>query len=340
MAELTGRRGTLLIAGGVAAVLAALFLLYAFLAPNEFPGSPQRQFFVSKGESYSTIVDSLESQGLIRSRFLFDLVARILGGRERIQVGKYPFTSGVSNGDLFLSLRSGRGNALIIVGIPEGLRARAQAHLFARALGIDTARFMELVHDESFARSLGVEGGSLEGYLFPDTYGFYWQQGEEEVIRRLVGQFWKFYSDSLLERQEAMGWTTQQVLTLASIVEGEAVRDQERPIIAGVYVNRLRRGMKLEADPTIQYILNGRPRRLRYGDLKVDNPYNTYLYTGLPPGPVDNPGRASILSALYPDRNNYLFFVADGKGGHWFASSYREHLRNVRKYRRYRALQE
>jgi UPF0755 protein len=123
---------------------------------------------------------------------------------------------------------------------------------------------------------------------------------------------------------------------LASIIEGEAVREDERAKISGVYWNRLRKGMKLEADPTIQYILNGRPRRLAYRDLKIDHPYNTYRRVGLPPGPVNNPGRASILAALYPESHRFLFFVADGKGGHRFAATYAEHMKNVRAYRRAR----
>jgi UPF0755 protein len=324
----------------ICAILLVGFLLFAFYAPNTFSEPMQRQFFVSKGEVFSTVVDSLESQGLIRRKWLFLLVSRILGGTDRIQVGKYVFASGVSNLDLFLSLRYGRGTALISVTIPEGWRSGQQAHLFARTLGTDSARFAGLVHSQSFIRSLGLEDTTLEGYLLPDTYSFYWQQGEEEVIRKMVEQFWKFYSDSLVERQQAIGWTTKQVLTLASIVEGEAVQDDERAVIAGVYMNRLRRGMKLEADPTVQFIVNARPRRLFYTDLKIDNPYNTYIHAGLPPGPVNNPGRASILAVLFSVHHNYIFFVANGRGGHWFASSYSEHLRNVRQYRRYRAQQQ
>jgi UPF0755 protein len=128
-----------------------------------------------------------------------------------------------------------------------------------------------------------------------------------------------------------------QTLTFASIVEGEARLDEERPVIAGVYHNRLRKGMKLEADPTIQYMFPDGPRRVRYADLQVDNPYNSYRYAGLPPGPVNNPGRASILASLFPAEHGFLFFVANGRGGHWFTKTYGDHLRYVRAYRRRRA---
>ena len=127
-------------------------------------------------------------------------------------------------------------------------------------------------------------------------------------------------------------------MTLASIVEGEAVLKEERPIISGVYHNRLHRGMKLEADPTIRFMIEDGPRRILYTDLQADNPYNTYRRKGLPPGPINNPGKASIVAALFPAKHNYIFFVANGKGGHWFSSTFAEHLRHVRQYRRERRL--
>jgi UPF0755 protein len=151
-----------------------------------------------------------------------------------------------------------------------------------------------------------------------------------------VSAFLAFYGDSLQTKTQAIGWSMHRVVTMASIVEGEAVLDEERPIVAGVYLNRLRLRMRLEADPTIQYVIPGGPRRLLYSDLRVESPYNTYRHYGLPPGPVNNPGRASILAVLNPVRHNYIFFVANGRGGHWFSSTYAEHLRNVRRYRRER----
>ncbi len=317
---------------------AVAFFLYAFFSPNRFTGGGQRTFFVSKGQSFPSIVDSLEARGIIRDRALFVLVARLYGGAHRIQVGKYTFESEISNSDLYLVLRSGRGNSLIQVTVPEGYRSRSQARLFAKTVGIDTARFNGLVHDRGFIRSLGIQDTSLEGYLLPDTYGFYWQQDEAEIIRRMVEQLRKFYVDSLRAKQDEIGWTLKQVLTFASIVEGEAVLDEERAIIAGVYHNRLRRGIRLEADPTIQFIIRDGPRRLYFSDLKLDNPYNTYRYPGLPPGPVNNPGRASILATLFPVNHTYIFFVANGHGGHWFSSTYEEHVRRVRSYRRLRAM--
>jgi UPF0755 protein len=322
----------------IAVICAVAYGVYAVVwGPNTFRDADEKILFVSRGVSFHAIVDSLEANGIIRNRTMFELVARVVGGTDRVQVGKYVFHSGESNLEIYEALRTGKGSQIVLVTLPEGTLARTQARILSHQLGIDSSRYMQLAFDPSFARSLGVHAPSLEGYLLPDTYGFSWEPAEEEVIRRQVGEFQKFFNDSLLARASELGWSVHQVTTFASIVEGEAVLGDERPVIAGVYHNRLRAGMKLEADPTIQYIVQNGPRRLFFSDLKLDSPYNTYMYRGLPPGPVNNPGRSSILASLYPASHEYLYFVANGKGGHWFSRRYEEHLKNVRKYRRDRA---
>jgi UPF0755 protein len=292
--------------------------------------------FVSKGQTFSAVVDSLDSKRIIRSRLLFMAVARVLGGGDKVQVGKYIVRNGVSNRALFVMLRSGKGSQLIHVPVPEGSRIRGQARIFARALGIDSSRYARLAFDPLYARSLGIDAGGLEGYLLPDTYDFYWEPDEREILHRQVEAFQRFFNDTLRAKCGEFGWDVHQAVTFASIIEGEAVLDEERPIISGVYHNRIRKGMRLEADPTIQYVLENGPRRLSYADLKSNTPYNTYRFPGLPPGPVNNPGKASIMAALYPQGNGYLYFVANGRGGHWFARTYDEHLRYVRIFRRER----
>ena len=341
MVSLTTSRTTLrvILAGVVIPLVAgAAFLVYALYWPNAFPDRSDRFVHVSRGSTFHAIMDSLERGSIIRSRFMFHLTARLYGGTERLQVGKYVFRTGMSNAEIFLSMREGRNNQLITVTIPEGLRARAQARLFARALGIDSSRYMDIVNDPNYVKKCGLEGPSLEGYLLPDTYRLMWDPEETEIVGKQIEEFKRFFADSLLDRSKEYGWTVQKAVTFASIVEGEAVLDEERPVIAGVYHNRLRIGMKLEADPTLQYIFENGPRRVLYTDLRIANPYNTYLYSGLPPGPVNNPGKASMLAALYPQQHGYLFFVANTHGGHWFARTYAEHVQNVRKYRRARTL--
>lgn len=330
----------LLIVAGVILAGALLWLGYAFFGPNNFEEASEKVFYVSRGQAFSSIVDSLASQGIIRDKGLFVFVAKLRGGATRLQVGKYLFRSGASNSEIFLAMRSGRGGLPIQVTIPEGLTARAQAKLLNRLVGIDSTKYVRLAMDESFTRSLGIEARTLEGYLFPETYVFTWQQDEREILKALVGQFQREYTDSLRQRERDLGWSTGQILTLASIIEGETRLDDERPTIAGVYRNRLRKGMPLGADPTIQYILESGPRRLLFSDLKRDSPYNTYRHRGLPPGPVNNPGRSSIMAALYPAQNNFYYFVADGTGGHVFTTNFEDHRRMVRMARRKRALSQ
>jgi len=317
--------------GLLACVASVAWVLYG---PNPFSGGVgERVLYVSRGQSFATVVDSLDSKGILRSRFLFMIVARVLGGADKVQVGKYVLQSGISNVDLFVMLRSGKGNQLIHVTVPEGSRIRGQARIFSRALGIDSSKYARLAFDPAWSRSLGIDAGGLEGYLLPDTYDFFWEQDEREILKRQLDAFQRFFNDTLRAKCREFGWDVHQTVTFASIVEGEAVLDEERPIISGVYHNRIRRGMRLEADPTIQYVLEDGPRRLTYADLKSNSPYNTYRYRGLPPGPVNNPGKASILAALYPQGNGYLFFVANGRGGHWFTRTYDEHLHYVRIFK-------
>ena len=322
----------------VCLLASAASIVWVLFGPNAFTGGGERVVYVSRGQSFASVVDSLDSKGIIRSRFQFIAVARVLGGADKVQVGKYLLRSGISNMDLFSMLRSGRGNQLIHVPVPEGSRIRGQARIFSRALGIDSSKYARLAFDPLYARSLGIDARDLEGYLLPDTYDFFWEQDERDILKREVEAFQGFFSDTLRAKCREFGWDVHQAVTFASIVEGEAVLDEERPIISGVYHNRLRKGMRLEADPTIQYVLEDGPRRLTYADLKSNTPYNTYRYQGLPPGPVNNPGKASIMAALYPQGNGYIFFVANGRGGHWFTRTYAEHLHYVRIFRRGRRM--
>lgn len=316
--------------------LLGLFAFWILWAPNTTSDASERVVTIPRGASFKTVSDSLETSGALRSRWAFNLAGRILGLTKEIKVGKYHFPSGLSNIEILHDLKEGKSRYLIPIAIPEGWRVRFIAHRFGRDLGIDEARFVSLCANESFIKSLGVEASSLEGYLMPDTYSFFWQTDEEEIVARLVKEFRKFYVDSLHARQEQLNMSLNDVLSLASIIEGESHLDSERPTIAGVYLNRLKKKMRLEADPTIQYAIPDGPRRLLYSDLKIDSPYNTYVHYGLPPGPISNPGRQSILAVLYPEKHQYLYFVANGNGGHKFSKNYSEHQRAVRNYRKMR----
>ncbi len=331
-------RRFLLIATLFVALSASLAAYLVLWLPNSFTGD--RFVIVSRGESFAQVTDSLEKAGILRSRLLFSAAGRFRGLTTKMQIGKYRFKPGVSNTDILENLRFGMTLEAITITIPEGLRASRQAHFFARGLGIDSVRYMTLVHDSTFIRSFGITAPSLEGYLMPNTYQFYWQTDEAEIITQMVRGFRKAVTDSLLDMSAREGMTLGEVLTLASIIEAETSVDSERTIVAGVYRNRLQKRMRLEADPTIQYILADGPRRLHFSDLQRESPYNTYRNYGLPPGPINNPGLASITAALFPKKHKYLFFVATGEGGHTFSRTFSEHLRAIQSYRKKRAEQQ
>lgn len=322
------------------ALASFLFVVWVFWWPNWFSDPDRRTIIVSKGASFSEVLDSLESNGIVGNRWTIKVAARVLDMSTSVMVGKYVFESGVTNHGILAHLRDGTSRVLIPVSIPEGARMRSVAARYARGIDADSARFMELCTDSAFIESLGISAPDLEGYLLPDTYNFHWETDERSVIREMVGAFLDFYSDSLIERQKEMRLSMHQIVTMASIVEGESKKDDERAVISGVYYNRLKKRMRLEADPTIQYIIPDGPRRLTYRDLETPSPYNTYRNYGLPPGPVNNPGRKAILAALYPEQHGYLFFVADGFGGHTFTRTFSEHRRAVRDFRRIRRMQQ
>jgi len=311
-------------------------IYYVFWMPISVPEPAGKVVAIPRGASFKAVADTLERDGVIRSKLAFQLAGRVLGYTKSIKVGKYLFHSGLSNSTILKDINEGRSRIIISVTIPEGWRMDMIAKRFARDLGVDAEKILAVCRDSAYIASKGFHATSLEGYLMPDTYNFYWQTDEMEIVERMVDGFKTFLVDSLKERVRVSSLTLNQVLTLASIVEGESDVDAELPLIAGVYLNRLRMNMKLEADPTIEYLLPNGPRRLRFADLRIDSPYNTYLNYGLPPGPVNNPGRKSILSVLYPDKSKYLYFVATGVGGHHFSKTYAEHEKAVRAYKRVR----
>jgi len=324
-------------AGVIGTVLLLLFFFIIFWFPNSFESSPQI-ITVSKGQTFTALAESLHSHGIIRSAFTFKIAGKLLGNTHKMRIGKYSFVTGVSNLEILNDIEGGLSTINSKVTIHEGLRVKQIAKILRREIGVDTLKFIRLMRDTSLIGIYPHSSPTLEGYLMPDTYEFYWQEDEEVVLKRLIAEFREFFVDSLQRRAKQLRMTLNEVLTMASIVEGEAIYDDERPIIAGVYYNRLRIRMPLQADPTVQYAIADVPRRLSFDDLKIQSPYNTYLKRGLPPGPINNPGRASILAALYPEKHKYLYFVSDANGRHRFAKNYEEHQRNVRLYRRARAL--
>jgi UPF0755 protein len=319
----------------VFSVLVLAFAYYVFLLPYHYDDPKGKVVTIPRGASFNSAVDSLRSSHVIRNQWSFQIAGRLLGYTKTIKTGKYLFVSGQSNLDILSDIRVGKSRLIIPVTIPEGWRMEQIARRYKHEIGIDAEKFLALCHDNAFLHDQGIEAKSLEGYLMPDTYAFYWQTEEYEILKQMLEGFKHFYNDTLLERQHGLKASQQEILTLASIIEAESSIDDERPMIAGVYWNRLKKRMRLEADPTVQYAL-GEGKKLNYQDLEFNSPYNTYRHYGLPPGPINNPGKSSIRAVLYPQHHEYLFFVATGIGGHRFASKFGDHQNNIIKYHRTR----
>ncbi len=290
---------------------------------------------IDRGSSAGRVAALLRENGVIRSERAFRIAVRLLGASRRLEAGRYFFESPQSHHRLVSAIRDGRVMRMSVT-LPEGMTARRMAGLLARAVDLDSASFMAAVADTATARRYGISAGSLEGYLFPDTYRLSTSVTVDEVLDALVGSFRRVFNDSMTARGKDMGFDPHQVITLASLVEGEALLAEERPLVAAVYLNRLRIGMALQACPTIQYLLPDGPRRLLNRDLRIESPYNTYLHPGLPPGPVNNPGLASIRAVLNPAPVNYLYMVANGDGSHTFSSNLDGHNRAKQRLNRLR----
>jgi UPF0755 protein len=294
---------------------------------------------VYRGDTFDQVRAELERQGLIRSRFWFERLARWKGLPEKLKAGIYRIPTPISLWRLTKWLAEAKPE-LIRLTIWEGMMAREIAERVEQ-LGLGEAEnFMEIVQNPQGKVKLPFDWqGDLEGLLFPATYYVPpLRPGNEAYLAQLmvnafVERFWKPYRDEI----EKSPFTLRQLVAIASMVQWEVKMDEERPIVAGVIVNRLKRGMKLEIDATVLYALGQRKRRVLYRDLKVDSPYNTYRYAGLPPGPICSPSLPSLLAALRPAKVPYLYYVARGDGYHTFSATYEEHLKAVQAYRRWRA---
>jgi UPF0755 protein len=290
---------------------------------------------IERGTSADRVYSKLRESDAITNRFLFKLVSKICRVEHKIKAGKYLFAGHFSDYDVLKIIASGKSNLLVTVTIPEGLTVRQIAGILRRDLGVDSAEFAESALGDSVSKTLGVPSRNMEGYLFPETYDFYYDADRMEIMRRMYEEFEKYVNDSLKDRAAQLGLSMPDVIKMASIIESEARVDSERAVIASVYYNRLRKHVPLEADPTIQYAM-GERERVYYKDLRINSPFNTYERLGLPPTPICNPGIRSIIAALYPAKTNYLYFVANGRNGHTFSDTYDRHLKAVRAFKRSR----
>ena len=316
-----GLRGGLLI---IALTLVCLILIAVFSPARHH----DREFIyvvVDRGLSYSQIAERFVEAGLVREERLFLILGRVFGIEHRAKAGRYRFASTSNMVDILKTLYKGATYRERILVRP-GKTMETVVEIMSSGAAVDSARFAALVVDSAFVRTLGVPSSTAEGYLYPDTYDIEWQENPESVIGRMVGAFFKAFDETLRTRARQMEMTVNEVVTLASIIEKEAMLDSERPLISAVFHNRLKIGMKLQADPTVRYALRKWTGRVLYRDLEVESPFNTYWAYGLPPRPICSPGLASLVAALYPvPGSKDLYFVARGDGGHFFSHDARSH---------------
>ena len=297
--------------------------IYALLLTWPVRCSHMDQYVTIKKNSNVNHVAQILENNFCVNKNLFKIVIKLTRNDKNIRYGRYNFKS-VNNMKDLVNLLTSSNNDKIKVTIIEGLRLKDVALYLEKKLEIDIDYFIELCYNKSFISSFGLDATNLEGYLYPDTYLILKNYTEEDILRVMVNQFIYNYNENISENILNM----HEIVTLASIIQWEAMYDDEMKLISSVYHNRLNKKMLLQADPTIQYILPERKKKLLKKHTKIDNPYNTYLYKGLPAGPINNPGIMAIIAAAYPDKSNYFYFVSNNKGRHIFNTTFKGHLKS------------
>lgn len=338
MTRITTWRALLVAAllGGVA-VIAGLMWLQHSLSPVDPDAAHARPiaFEVRPGDSLGRVAIALEAKGLIRNARVARWFAKIEALSSRLKIGEYELSAAQSTREILETLTKGRVRTHSVV-IPEGQRASEIADRLVAAGLADREAFLEVVFDPELPTRLGVEGSSLEGYLFPDTYRFARGLAPERIAATMVEEFLRVYRELGPATGERL-LSMHELVTLASIVEKETGVARERPLIAAVFLNRLARGMRLETDPTVIYGIEDFDGNLRRVHLRDDsNPYNTYRIRGLPPGPIASPGREAMRAVREPADTAYLYFVSRNDGTHAFSKTYAEHESAVNRFQRRR----
>jgi len=316
------------------AVIIVSFGLF-FIKPAEKGGEDQ-VIIVREGMSLNEVASSLESVGIITNKTIFMLWTRLMGYSKMIKAGEYRLNSGMAPIRIMEILTRG----IIItypVTIPEGFSIEQIGEILAESSLVNKTSFVSLAYEQSVLRKYGIYGPSLEGYLYPDTYQFGRGLSPATIIDVMVKRFYEVV-EPYRKRIEESGMTIEEVVTLASIVEKETGRAEERPLIASVFLNRIKKRMRLESDPTVIYGINDFTGNLTRNDLSEFTPYNTYIIRGLPLGPIANPGLESIKAVLYPSETDYLYFVSKNNGTHHFSRTLEEHNRAVEIYQKKRVV--
>ena len=320
------------------ALLSIMTLYFGYFLIS--PGSNENKetiFIVKKGSGLKTIAADLRRKGLIKNQSLFIVMAILRGECKNLKAGEYSLNLSMSPVTIFNVLTSGTIKTYSLT-IPEGFTAEQIANTLGKTNLINKNEFAALVNDKEIAVSYNIDGQGLEGYLFPDTYLISRNMEARDLIDIMVKHFRRVFKEVTESRKFAasQSLSEREVVTLASIVEKETANPEERPVIASVFLNRLKRGMRLESDPTVIYGLEKFNGNLTRRDILTPTQYNTYIIYGLPPGPIANPGRESLMAVINPTITDYLYFVSKNNGSHYFSETLSEHNRAVVKYQKKR----
>ncbi len=306
------------------------FLLYIDRPVD--PDLPAKKVRILPGTGFFEVVGKLQQEGLVRNPPFFTLLILTKGTARHLRSGAYTFSGKMTPLAIVNKLSRGEIDVCRIT-IHEDMNLKEIAVHLAKLHLVDEKKFLSLAEDRTFLRSLGIEEGSAEGYLYPDTYFFDDVVSPEELIRRIVGHFWRVVNPEMRDKARQMGMTMNQFVTLASLIGKETGFSAEKPFIAAVFSNRLKKGMRLQSDPTAVYHMAPFEGRITRRHLLTPTPHNTYFIKGLPPSPIANPGKDSLLAAINPAKVEYLYFVSNGSGSHQFSSTLEEHNRAVLRYR-------
>lgn len=319
-------------------IVLLLYGLFFHRNPDESKVNPDLSketiLIVPPNASMAQLADSLKSDGIIRNEITFRAAAKLIRAGHRIHGGTFQVHRGLTNLQLIEDIIGTKYQIVFQMAVPEGFRLKDIAETADASLGVNEYDFFRAAGDTAYLHWLGLpaDAQTAEGYLYPDNYTWLYPLNGRTLVQALVTRFRQTVPDSVLDAAQARGLTPYQVVTIASIVEGETKNDSEKYLVAGVYENRYRMGMKLQADPTVQYGLQ-LDRAISHRDILHPTPYNTYLKYGLPPGPIDNPSYATIYATVYPAQTDYLYFVArrDGSKTHYFSPTYAGQLTNIKK---------
>ncbi len=312
----------------------ALGLRIFLVSPQGESESAPVEFIVNEGESAKQVADALEGAGVVRPAWLFSRVLQFSGAQARLQAGEYRFERPLSPAEVMRLLETGQELSWPVT-IREGLDLEETAELLSGKGLAPLDALLSAFRNPDLVADVDPEATDLEGYLYPETYRLPRQYPSEEIAEALVAAWRRDFAEKMADEIADSGLSPREIVTLASLVEKETGLAEERPRIAGVFLERLDRGMRLQCDPTVIYALKLEGRwdgNIRRRDLAWDHPYNTYTRRGLPPGPIASPGFDALKAVLEAERNGELFFVARGDGGHVFSKTLREHQRAVRTY--------